>query len=206
MFDDRHLIVLRGRTGVGKTDVLRELEARGAQVLDLEALASHRGSAFGGIGAPPQPSHDAFQAQVTATWRASSPIRALLCEDEAEYIGSVGVPRGLLDAASDAPWIELRAPMPARVQRLVAAFATASTQQLISALHRLRRRVPVMERAELESLLRRGDRARTIERLLSYYDQAYAHRRARVVRRALFTLDAAQPAELAETILARLRD
>jgi tRNA 2-selenouridine synthase len=202
-FSDRRLIVLRGLTGVGKTDVLRAIAALGGQILDLEALACHRGSAFGGIGAPRQPTHADFQLYIEDAWRASSTTRPLFCEEEGDYLGSVGIPRGLVDATCQSQWIELRAPVSTRVARLVAEFAGASNQDLLLAVRALRR-LPAAERSEIEESIRSGNRGHAAKHLLRYYDCAYTHRRARARRSALFTLEAARPAELAETILTRV--
>ena len=196
--------MLRGPTGVGKTEVLHALASQGAQVLDLEALACHRGSAFGGIDQPRQPTHTAFESGIADAWQTSSSTRPLFCEEEGDYLGSVGIPRALLDAAFDAPWIELRAPVHARVARLVRVFGGASPDALRRAAGSIRR-LPRPERTEVDFAITDGDLARAARTLLGYYDRAYAHRRARVTQPALFVLDDASPDMLAAAIVSASR-
>jgi tRNA 2-selenouridine synthase len=154
-------------------------------VLDLEALASHRGSAFGGIGLPPQPSHAQFQEAVRAGLEDADPDRVLWVEDEGPFIGSVGVPLELQRAIAAAPVIELGAPFPVRVDRLTATYGAADPDVLVAALERSRRRLgtPSAERATW--LVRRGDVRGAVALVLSYYDAAYRHRTSAHRRRVL---------------------
>ena len=130
------LVVVAGLVGVGKTELLRELAAMGEQVLDLEGLASHRGSAFGGIGLPPQPTRRAFATAVRRELSAADPTRVLWVEDEGPFVGRVGVPPELQARMARAPAIELRASMEARVARLVATYARATPAELEAAIAR----------------------------------------------------------------------
>src|SRR5262249_6951453 len=127
---------LCGPAGSGKTDLLRALAARGAQVIDLEALASHRGSAFGALGQAPQPSHDTFQLRVVAAWRAARPDRPLFVEDEADYLGSVGVPAAVLARLRAAARIVLDTPRAARVGRLLRDYGAFPAPELADAIRR----------------------------------------------------------------------
>ena len=90
------LIVLAGRTGSGKTRLLAALAAQGAQVLDLEALACHRGSVLGGLPDTPQPSQKAFDTQL---WHALSRLdarRPVFVESESKKVGSLQLPDALV--------------------------------------------------------------------------------------------------------------
>lgn len=194
------LVVLRGPTGVGKTDVLRALVGAGVQGLDLEALAGHRGSAFGGLGLPAQPSHAAFQARLAAACAALDPARPVVCEDEAAYLGSVGVPPALQHRLRDAPWIELAAPLATRIARTRALHAGVGDDALVAAAERLRRRLGAAEVEAVQARVRAGDRDGAIAALLPYYDRAYAHRRAGVAHPPLARIDAGSIADAAGAI------
>ena len=165
-----------GLAGAGKTDLLRALERAGDQVLDLEGLARHRGSAFGAMGMGPQPSHDEFARSVTARFAAADPSRPLWVEDEGPFIGSVGVPLRLQRAIAAAPVVELRRPLAERVARLAATYGAADHAELLAALARTRRRLgaPVADRAA--ELVAGGDVRGAVALVLPYFDAAYRHR------------------------------
>ena len=113
--------VLCGRTGSGKTRLLHALAAEGAQVLDLEALAAHRGSVLGALPDAPQPSQKAFDSGLWAALRALDPARPVFVESESRKIGRIRVPEGLMAALrgerSRCIWIEM--PEAARVELLL---------------------------------------------------------------------------------------
>src|SRR3954471_9866283 len=126
------LIVLVGLAGSGKTELLHRLAATGEHVVDLEALAAHRGSAFGAFGQPAQPSHDGFQAAVRAA--LAVPAARTWVEDEGEYLGSVGLPPELNAALRVAPCVEVSAPRADRVRRIVATYGAAPAVDWLCAL------------------------------------------------------------------------
>ncbi len=117
-------IVLCGRTGTGKTRLLRHLEEQGEQVLDLEGLARHRGSVLGAWPGSPQPSQKAFD---TAMWQAMSrldPQRPVFVESESRKIGSVQLPEPLhqrLREQGQCVWISMEEA--GRVQLLLEDYA-----------------------------------------------------------------------------------
>ena len=85
------IVILSGYTGVGKTVLLQELRSQGEQVIDLEFLASHRGSAFGGIGQPEQPTVEQFENDLFEALRGVDPERPIWIEDESQSIGRVNI-------------------------------------------------------------------------------------------------------------------
>ena len=115
------LLLLDGNTGTAKTHILNLLAERGVQTLDLEGLACHRGSLFGGMSAP-QPSQKAFEAQVAlklADFDAGKPV---VLEAESNKIGKLNVPPSLWNAMKSAPRLQLTTPLAARAQFLVSAY------------------------------------------------------------------------------------
>ncbi len=91
-----HFKVLTGRTGSGKTRLLHALAAQGAQVLDLEGLACHRGSVLGGLPDQPQPAQKRFDTLVWQALRSFDPSRPVFVESESLRIGRLAVPAALL--------------------------------------------------------------------------------------------------------------
>jgi len=88
--------VIAGRTGSGKTRLLQALSEQGAQVLDLEALACHRGSVLGGLAHDPQPTQKAFDTAVWHTLHGFDAARPVFVESESRKIGALAVPEALL--------------------------------------------------------------------------------------------------------------
>lgn len=90
-------VVIAGRTGSGKTRLLKALAGQGAQVLDLEALAQHRGSVLGGLPDAPQPTQKAFETQLWQALRSFDAARPVFVESESRKIGQLHVPEQLID-------------------------------------------------------------------------------------------------------------
>jgi tRNA 2-selenouridine synthase len=169
-------VVVGGLAGAGKTELLRALEGAGEQVLDLEGLACHRGSAFGAIGLAPQPTHSEFARRVEERLAAADPSRPLWVEDEGPFIGSVGVPEHLQRAMAAAPVVELRRLLADRVERLAAIYGGAEPAELLAALARMRGRLGAAAGDRAAALVRSGDVRAAVALVLPYYDATYAHR------------------------------
>ena len=179
------MLVLTGLAGSGKTERLHELAAAGEQVLDLEGLARHRGSAFGGIGLGPQPSHGEFAARIALAVERVDPSRTLWVEDEGPFIGSVGVPEWLQAEIAAAPVVEVEASWDERVSRLARIYGGADRAELLQALDRGRRRLGEDRTAVAEARLRTGDVRGAIAVVLPFYDAAYEHRVGALGRRVV---------------------
>jgi tRNA 2-selenouridine synthase len=95
--------VICGKTGSGKTRLLAALRARGAQVLDLEALASHRGSVLGLLPDAPQPSQKAFETSIWQALRGFDPALPVFVESESRKVGNLRVPEALMTAMRASP-------------------------------------------------------------------------------------------------------
>jgi tRNA 2-selenouridine synthase len=119
---DLKLILLDGRTGSAKTEILGRLAAQGVQVLDLEGLAEHRGSLFGAIAGRPQPSQKLFESRLAAALDRLDPARPVVVEAESSKIGERMNPPLIWRAMQAAPRIEIHAPRPQRAHYLVRAY------------------------------------------------------------------------------------
>lgn len=111
--------VLCGPTGSGKTRLLQALATQGAQVLDLEALASHRASVLGVIPGQPQPTQKAFETRLWDTLRRFDPARPVFVEAESKKVGNLTIPESLITAMRAAPCIRLDLALEHRVQLLM---------------------------------------------------------------------------------------
>ncbi len=110
--------VICGLTGTGKSRLLRALMTRGAQVLDLEALAAHRGSVLGDLPDAPQPSQKMFDSLVWDELRNFSSKQPVFVEAESKKIGNLRVPETLIAAMWQSQSIRLEAPVPVRTALL----------------------------------------------------------------------------------------
>src|SRR5687768_5942200 len=118
-----HWRVLCGLTGTGKSRLLRELRVAGAQVLDLEALAAHRGSVLGDMPEAPQPTQKMFDSLLWGELKALDAARPVFVEGESRKIGKLRVPEALIDAMWKAECVVLDAPVPVRVELLKGEYS-----------------------------------------------------------------------------------
>ncbi|MBB4841639.1 tRNA 2-selenouridine synthase [Paucibacter oligotrophus] len=171
------LQVLCGRTGSGKTRLLQALRAQGGQVLDLEALAAHRGSVLGALPGQAQPSQKAFDSRLWQSLRALDPSQPIFVESESRKIGQLRLPEALHQAMRNSPhccWVEM--PEAARVQLLLEDYGHFSQQVesfcgLIDGLLALRGRQKI---AAWQALARAGDFATVFTELMrEHYDPGY---------------------------------
>lgn len=114
--------VLCGPTGSGKTLLLQELRQHGAQVIDLEGLANHRGSLFGSLGE--QPSQKMFESLLAQALAELNPAQPVFVESESSAIGSLRVPRELLAAMHVSPPVLLEADLQSRARLTVRDYTS----------------------------------------------------------------------------------
>lgn len=169
------LHVLGGFTGSGKTELLHQLRAAGAPVIDLEALAHHKGSSFGMLGEAPQPTQEHFENQLWKAAQQAPADRPIWVEDESRQIGRVNLPMAWYAAMQGAPLLFVEVEQPVRVARLVQDYGHFPTAQLAEAITRIAKRLgPQHAKAALEAL-DAGDLDTVARITLTYYDKAYAH-------------------------------
>ena len=201
--------LLGGRTGSGKTELLHELEP----CIDLEALAEHRGSAFGGKGAP-QPALATFENRVACALLARQDM-PLVLEDESRTIGRLGIPEAVHRAMQRAPVVLLESDLSSRVASIQHEYVDVPLQTVTpdavehrfqSALTRIQRRLGGVRYKELSHEIHHafstGDHHRWIERLLTwYYDPMYDYQLEQKQTRIRF----AGPAAAVKSFLAEQR-
>lgn len=173
---EKQWVTLYGNTGTGKTEILHALREKGAQVVDLEALANHRGSLLGGIGLTSQPSQKMFESLLQQELLALSPGPVFL-EGESRKIGDLFIPQPLFEVLTGAPSVHIDAPLEDRIHRLKEEYTQVSDSEI---RHALQRMIPYIGNApyeEISALIASGDTESAIERLLlRYYDIKYNYR------------------------------
>lgn len=167
--------LLGGRTGCGKTDLLLALQRQGAAVIDLEGRANHRGSSFGALGLPPQPSVEQFENLLALDlWQLRHETEIWL-EAESSQVGRCRIPAGLWTRMRQAPVLEVKRPLEQRLAQLVAIYGVQDPEALAEATRRISRRLgPQRTAAALEAIAAR-DWAGACRQMLDYYDRCYDH-------------------------------
>jgi len=166
-----------GLTGTGKSRLLRALDAAGGQVLDLEALAAHRGSVLGNLPDAPQPSQKMFESQVWRALTGFDPARPVYVEAESKKIGNLRVPEALIDAMWTSSCVQLEAPVALRVAMLKEEYAhfignAAALGEKLDCLTGLHGHAAIEEWKALAQAGRWDELTETL--LVKHYDPAYA--------------------------------
>lgn len=206
------VLVLDGDTGSGKTAVLAALARRGVQVLDLEAIANHRGSLFGEMPGG-QPSQAMFEGRLAAAMEALDPARPVVVEAESSRIGERSLPKSIWQAIVAAPRLRLRVPVEERARFTAAAYreitqAPGEVQAIVAKLAPLHPRERI---AQWQEMAERGAWESLAEGLMrEHYDPRYAKHRSRHDERVRGTipvprLDAAGIEAAAAAVEARLQ-
>ena len=185
------LTLITGPTGTGKTRLLAALAVSGAQSLDLEALASHRGSLLGALPNQSQPSQKGFESRLADALHQLDPARPVFVEAESSRIGSVQIPTRLWSVMQQAGAVELRASLAARVAFLLADYDfllqdPARFQPLISGM---KQRHGAEQTEHWQELLEKGDFPALAEALITaHYDPAYKRTATRHQRQITLSL------------------
>jgi tRNA 2-selenouridine synthase len=169
--------VVCGATGSGKSRLLRHLAQNGAQVLDLEALAHHRGSVLGGLPSLPQPSQKRFESRLWEALRAFDARRPVFVESESRKVGNLRVPDELIGAMRASECVRIDLPLVERVKLLREEYAFFEQQpERLAALLDCLRPLHGAARVDLwKTLVGAGRWDDVVERLLvDHYDPAYA--------------------------------
>lgn len=165
--------IIGGCTGSGKSEVLRALKAQGAQVIDLEALAHHKGSAFGGLLMPPQPTTEQFQNDLFEEILNLDVSRPIWVEDESIAIGKIFLPKDFWSTMLTSPVIELDVRKEVRIQRLVNEYGPADKDEFLTAMSNIVKKLGGQHFNSAKERLFENDMAAVIDILLTYYDKAY---------------------------------
>lgn len=169
----RKSIILGGMTGSGKTNILRNIKSLGHQVIDLEEIANHKGSAFGAIGQLPQPTTEQFANLLFDQWKKVDKERPLWLEDESRNIGSIFMPDEFYLNMQASPVIILLMSIEKRLPELILEYSGYPKELLIESINRISKRMGGEKARDAISAVETGDFGKAIEIALKYYDKAY---------------------------------
>lgn len=168
--------VVCGPTGSGKSRLLQALQAQGAQVLDLEALAQHRGSLLGNLPHEAQPAQKMFETRIWDALRHFDPQRPVFVEAESKKIGLISMPETLLQKIRSSNCLLIEAPVQARVTLLMEDYRHFLNDPALL-IKRLTPLLPLHGRQVLDhwqQLAEQGAWSELVEKLLiQHYDPAY---------------------------------
>jgi tRNA 2-selenouridine synthase len=201
-------VILSGPTGAGKTELLERARCdHHLQTIDLEALARHKGSVFGGLGQDEQPSDEHFENCLAARLLSLDPQQPVLVEDESRLIGKVKIPDPIFERMRVAPWIDLNIEHQRRLHRILDEYGNFSIEALAQASRKLRKRLGDLRLRQSLEALEAGDLFTWAGYLLEYYDRAYHHAQSKRDRPPLFCLDGQQQPmqEIATQLTRQLR-
>ncbi|MFV0506284.1 MAG: tRNA 2-selenouridine(34) synthase MnmH [Bacteroidales bacterium] len=173
----QNLLIIGGFTGSGKTALINELQRTyKLNTVDLEALACHKGSAFGSIGMHKQPTTEHFQNILYMALRHYSANDVLIVEDESMRIGQVSLPQCFYEQMRNAKVIFLNIPRDERVKHLIDDYVlTSNDEGLEKALKRISKRLGSNSCNDALNLLAEKNYAAVAEIALHYYDKAYSY-------------------------------
>jgi tRNA 2-selenouridine synthase len=197
------LVVVGGMTGSGKSEVLEKLELMGQQVIHLERLACHKGSVFGGIGMPEQPSTEQFENELFRVLSLLDSQCPIYIEDESLAIGNVFLPRAFYDLMSASRFVQLVVPLERRIHTLVTAYTMGDRELLLAGVKRIERRLGLEHARNIAASIHNGRMEEAVMDILRYYDRSYArsmsqHQRKEPVR---ITVESETTVEIAEKIV-----
>jgi tRNA 2-selenouridine synthase len=169
--------LLGGYTGSGKTEVLASLEKKGELVLDLEKIARHKGSAFGNLGMPAQPTQEQFENELAVTLhrllQTGSPNKEIWVEDESQRIGDVNIPIVFWKNMRKRSIFFLDISFEERLKYLVGQYGNHEKERLVNAIIRIKKRLGGLETKEAVNALIEDRIADCFRILLRYYDKWY---------------------------------
>jgi tRNA 2-selenouridine synthase len=171
----RKMIVLGGMTGSSKTHILLNLKEKGNRVIDLEGLAKHKGSAFGSLGQPPQPTTEHFANLLYEELKTIDPETPFWLEDESRNIGTVFLPDPFYTHMQNTPSILLLMDIRTRLPRLMEEYSLFAPGQLKESVVKISRRLGGDNTRDALEAIDAGDYEKAIEITLLYYDKAYMY-------------------------------
>jgi tRNA 2-selenouridine synthase len=183
-----NFIILGGYTGSGKTLVIHELKRFGKAVIDLEGLASHKGSAFGAFGEKPQPSQEMFENllaaelltvshQLLTSGDTCSSLNDagsfIYIEDESQRIGLLNIPNDLWNTMRNSRIIFIDIPFEERLVYLTKEYGKFEKENIMNAIIRIQKRLGGQETKTAINHLLENDHKACFRVLLKYYDKWY---------------------------------
>ncbi len=170
-----NLLVIGGRTGSGKTAILHHLSLGGEQVIDLEGLAHHKGSAFGALGEEEQPSTEQFENELCRVMLPLDSKKVTWIEDESRNVGKCVIPIELFTRMRETEIIFLDISREQRARHLVGDYSQYEQEALRTCILKIEKRLGGHRTKEALEAIEQEDYYQTAMITLHYYDKAYMY-------------------------------
>lgn len=203
-----NLIVLGGHTGSGKTDVLKAIEQAGEQFLDIEAIAHHKGSAFGTIGQAPQLTNEHFENKLAEVWLKFDKNKRIWVEDESRTLGQNTIPDPLFLQMRTVELWRIIVPKEERIKRLVKEYAFIDKEMLKEAVLKIERKLGGLKAKQCLEAIQIANYELVADLTLDYYDKGYefgnSKRKEGTIINIIIEKD--EPELTAQLLLERIQD
>ena len=167
--------LIGGKTGTGKTKLLKLLDKNNYQIIDLEGLACHRGSTFGGLGMKEQPSNEQFENKIAEKLKGFNKSNKIFVEAESANIGKCKIPYEFFNQMKTAERIEIKKSELNRLEELIKTYSVYEEKDLIEAVLRIKKRLgPQRTKIAIESIKNKDWRS-VCKSVLEYYDKCYEY-------------------------------
>ena len=164
--------IIGGYTGSQKSILLRQIAEKGIQIIDLEKIAEHKGSAFGGIGMPPQPTQEMFENELALSL-FNTKKETIWLEDESQRIGILNIPNALWKTIRTKPVYFIELPFEIRLANIDQEYGSLDREKLADAILRIQKRLGPLETKTAINFLEEENMHECFRILLSYYDKTY---------------------------------
>ncbi len=185
------LRILGGMTGSAKTRILQQLKKMGEQVIDLEDLAQHQGSAYGSMNKMLQPSQEQFENNLAKELKGMDTLREIWIEDESLSIGQCSIPKPFWQQMREAAMINIKTDLQTRVAFLTAEYGGLDKDFLIACTERIRKRLGPEQTKNAIIAIRENRMEDFVRIVLVYYDKTYRTGLSQRTADKVFSLDLA---------------
>ncbi|HQW17024.1 MAG: tRNA 2-selenouridine(34) synthase MnmH [Bacteroidia bacterium] len=184
------MIIVGGKTGAGKTEMLYHLQSQGQFVIDLEKLAHHKGSAFGALGMPAQPSTEHFENQLALQWHKAPLNQFTWIENESIKIGKCALPINFFDQMREAICFELDVSVAVRIERTLESYGKFNVDLLSESTMKISKRLGGLRLKTALEALEQKDLKLWCSIVMEYYDKTYQHSHDKREKNEIIKVDA----------------
>ncbi len=193
------LKLIGGKTGTGKTDLLLSLEKKGVSIIDLEGLANHRGSSFGSLGLPSQPSTEQYENNIGETLEifAKNKSKEIFVEAESANLGHCRIPFEFFRQMRASKMIEVNRSIEERINQLVGVYGCQDKKMLIAATLRITKRLGPQRTAKALKAIEEKNWGEACFEILDYYDRYYEKDLSKIKNKKSIDISGLTPEEAA---------